>query len=350
MWPKGETMKLITFAVPCYNSQDYMNKCIDSLLYGGDEVEIIIVNDGSSDRTAEIADEYARKYPNIVNVVHKVNGGHGSGVNKGMEFAAGLYYKVVDSDDWIDRTALNTLLNTIREHEEKGIAADLYITNYVYEKVYAGKRFVRSYEKNMPVNTFFTWDQVKRFRASNVFMMHSLLYRTEKLRQSRTVLPEHTFYEDNIYAYKPLPFMHRLYYLDIDLYRYFIGRADQSVNRENIVKRYRQQIDVTKIIVSSFAYGLIQEFPKGLKRYMLHHIAVVMILSLMFTTAGHDEVGVRKKELKDLWNFIKTTDKKMYRYLRHRAYPALISWMTFSVQGIVTSVGYRFFSRKIKCG
>ena len=85
-------MKLITFAVPCYNSENYMCQCIDSLLTGGEDVEIIIVNDGSSDGTAGIADKYAEQYPSMVRAVHKENGGHGSGVNKGLEAASGLYY------------------------------------------------------------------------------------------------------------------------------------------------------------------------------------------------------------------------------------------------------------------
>ena len=92
-------MKYITFAVPCYNSENYMRRCVDTLLEGGRDVEIILVNDGSTDRTAEIADEYQLKYPDIVRAVHKENGGHGSGVNKGLELARGIYYKVVDSDD-----------------------------------------------------------------------------------------------------------------------------------------------------------------------------------------------------------------------------------------------------------
>ena len=90
-------MKYITFAVPCYNSQDYMRRCVDSLLAGGRDVEIILINDGSSDDTGRIADEYQLRYPDIVRAVHKPNGGHGSGVNKGLELARGLYYKVVDS-------------------------------------------------------------------------------------------------------------------------------------------------------------------------------------------------------------------------------------------------------------
>ena len=94
-------MKYITFAVPCYNSENYMRRCVDSLLIGGKDVEIILIDDGSSDRTAQIADEYEIEYPDIVRVVHKENGG--SGVNKGLELANGIYYKVVDSDDWFDK-------------------------------------------------------------------------------------------------------------------------------------------------------------------------------------------------------------------------------------------------------
>ena len=89
-------MKLITFAVPCYNSQDYMRRCIDTLLTGGEKVEIIIVDDGSKDRTGEIADEYAAKYPTIVKAVHQENQGHGQGVNVGLAHATGEFYKVVD--------------------------------------------------------------------------------------------------------------------------------------------------------------------------------------------------------------------------------------------------------------
>lgn len=83
-------MKYITFAVPCYNSENYMRRCVDSLLIGGKDVEIILIDDGSSDRTAQIADEYEIEYPDIVRVVHKENGGHGSGVNKGLELANGI--------------------------------------------------------------------------------------------------------------------------------------------------------------------------------------------------------------------------------------------------------------------
>ena len=108
-------MKYITFAVPCYNSENYMRRCIDSLLAGGRDVEIILINDGSTDRTAQIADEYQLAHPDIVRAVHKENGGHGSGVNKGLELARGVYYKVVDSDDWLDQEAYRKLLARVKD-------------------------------------------------------------------------------------------------------------------------------------------------------------------------------------------------------------------------------------------
>ena len=137
-----KSMKYLTFAVPCYNSQDYLERCVESLLPGGDDVEILLINDGSSDRTGEIIDAYAEKYPHIVRAVHKENGGHGSGVNKGMELAKGIYYKVVDSDDWLEEKAYKKLLSTIKHHvweeDAKHPLPDLYVCNYVYNHLDEG--------------------------------------------------------------------------------------------------------------------------------------------------------------------------------------------------------------------
>lgn len=108
-------MKLLSIAIPSYNSQDYMEHCIESLLAGGEDVEIIIVDDGSVDRTAEIADRYASQYPTIVKAVHQENGGHGEAVNAGIRNASGLYFKVVDSDDWVDGEAYRKILDVLRE-------------------------------------------------------------------------------------------------------------------------------------------------------------------------------------------------------------------------------------------
>ena len=108
-------MKLLSIAIPSYNSADYMRNCIDSLLPGGEEVEILIIDDGSKDETPQIADEYAAKYPSIVRAVHQENGGHGEAVNAGLRHASGFFYKVVDSDDWVDPDSYRKVLDFLRE-------------------------------------------------------------------------------------------------------------------------------------------------------------------------------------------------------------------------------------------
>ena len=117
-------MKLLTFAIPCYNSQDYMENCIKSLLPGGDDVEILIIDDGSKDSTGDIADAYEKKYPGIIRAIHQVNGGHGEAVNAGIRNATGLYFKVVDSDDWVDEEAYKKILDKLRELTQAAPVAD----------------------------------------------------------------------------------------------------------------------------------------------------------------------------------------------------------------------------------
>ena len=135
-------MKLLSIAIPCYNSEAYMEKCIESLLTGGEDVEILVVDDGSKDRTAEIADAYAEKYPTIVRAIHQENGGHGEAVNAGIRNATGLYFKVVDSDDWVNEEAYSKILKTLEELIRGPQTVDLLISNFVYEKQGASRKKV----------------------------------------------------------------------------------------------------------------------------------------------------------------------------------------------------------------
>ena len=209
--------KLITFAVPCYNSAAYMRHCIETLLSAGEQAEIILVDDGSvKDDTPAICDEYAAKYPTIVKAIHQENGGHGEGVNQGIRNATGLYYKVVDSDDWLDTDALQKVLARLHTLVTRGTAPDLMICNYVYEHTEDGTRHTVRYTNIFPQERLFTWMHVGHFRPDQNLLMHSVMYRTEVLRKCGMVLPKHTFYVDNIFVYQPLPFVKTMYYMDLD--------------------------------------------------------------------------------------------------------------------------------------
>lgn len=341
-------MKLISFTVPCYNSQGYMRKCLDSLLVGGDDVEIIIVNDGSKDDTLKIAQEYATNYPNVVKVVDKENGGHGSGVNAGMKLATGLYFKVVDSDDRLDADALIKLINTIKSHLDSNCLPDLYVTNFIYDRVDDNERYVSSYEKKMPEGKLISWDKIKRFRFSHMLLMHALMYRRDKLLASGLTLPEHTFYVDNIFAYTPLPCMQTVYYLNVDLYHYYIGRADQSVNKTNAIARYKQQLRVMCEMIDAYKWQDIKRLPKGLRKYMWHCLEVIMMVTLFFTCA---ECSIeRKQDLKALWQHVKLHDAKLYRKLRSCSYATSVNFLPWRLRGFVLSKGYDILRKKVKLG
>lgn len=341
-------MKLITFAVPCYNSQDYLNKCVDSLLSGGDEVEILIINDGSTDGTREIADAYEKMYPSQVKAVHKPNGGHGSGVNKGLELATGLFYKVVDSDDWLDLDALLTLLSTIRRHVKENTVPDLYVTNFVYEKFTDRTRYVSRYRKALPAGEISDWSKTKPLKLWKMYLMHALVYRTQMLRDIGIVLPEHTFYEDNLFAYQPLPNVKKLFYLDVDLYRYYIGRSDQSVNVENVVKRYDQQINITRLMLKAYSYNEIESMCKPLRSLMYHCLHVMLMNTYFFTTAKDDPV--RRERFALMWQELKSNDPRLYRRLKRMPMVWILDRLSWRVKGRVTTRSYRFLCKHVKLG
>lgn len=341
-------MKYLTFAVPCYNSEDYMRHCVDTLLSGGEDVEIVIVNDGSKDGTLAIANEYAARYPGIVRVVDKENGGHGSGVNAGLKLASGLYYKVVDSDDWVDEKALAYLLNEIKKQVAESASPDLYIINFVYEHVKDNTCHVNSYTKMFPVGMCIGWNEVKKFHFSHMLLMHSLVYRTETLRNSGLVLPEHTFYVDDIYSYDPLPYVKSICYFNVDLYRYFIGRADQSVNFVNMAKRYEQMIRVMETMTDAWTYRQIMEQPRGLRRYMFHALANYMMTTFLFVCAENS--GERKAAYKGMWAHIKGKDKELYRKLRYGSYVFAASVLPWRLRRVVLVISYKILCKRIKLG
>ena len=306
-------MKLLSIAIPCYNSEAYMENCIRSLLPGGDEVEILIVDDGSQkDRTAEIADEYERRYPGICRATHQENGGHGAAVNTGLKNAAGIFFKVVDSDDWVNGEAYRQVLDTLRQFVLGKNTLDMLITNFVYEKQGAKHKKVMNYRLALPRNELFTWNDTKTFMVGQYILMHSVIYRTELLRDCGLELPEHTFYVDNIFVYQPLPHVHTMYYLDVNFYRYFIGRSDQSVNEKVMIGRIDQQIRVTKLMLGYYDMGKIQN--RKLRHYMVRYLEIMMVIcSILAIRSGDAENMVKKKEL---WEHVKKTNMALYLRLR----------------------------------
>lgn len=316
-------MKLLTIAIPSYNSEDYLERAINSLLGVGNDIEILIINDGSTDRTGKIADAYQKQYPDIIRAIHKENGGHGSGVNRGLLEAKGLYFKVLDSDDWFDQEAFIEVLKVLRQFtgqkEENSFGIniakeplDCLITNYVYERLLEGKQKSICYKNAFPEHKVFVWDEIYHLHTSQNILMHSVIFRTQMLRECGLKLPEHTFYVDNLFVYQPLARAKRLYYLNEDLYRYFIGREDQSVNEKVMMNRIDQQLKVTRLMIKS---QKLEDIPsKKLASYMVKYLAMMMTICTVFLIKIGDEESMQKKE--EIWEFLEREDKELYSAVR----------------------------------
>lgn len=328
-----------------------MRHCIDNLVAAGEEVEVIIVNDGSKDDTGKIADEYEKKYPTIVKAIQKENGGHGSGVMAGIRNATGMFFKVVDSDDWVETKDVLDMLELIKKHEAENESIDLYITNYVYEHAADNSQYVMHYRKCLPPEEIFTWEKMKRVKLETVFLMHSLMYRTSKLRESKMDLPNHTFYVDDIYAYQPLPYMKKIFYHDIDLYHYFIGRADQSVNYGTMCKRYEQQMRVFKIMFTAYKYDEIIKQPKHLKKYMFKWLMTICGITIMTIVGTKEDKKTRWRVFHEYFDELKALDKKLYNKIRHRSLACFaFNLPGYGLKSLASKNGYKVFQKRLKLG
>lgn len=312
----GERPVILTFVVPAYNVENYLGRCISSLLIEQDltDTEILIVNDGSTDGTLQLAQDYAERFPGIIRVINQPNKGHGGAVNTGVRNARGVYVKVVDSDDWLDQMALRALLSELRKQVGSPAPVDLFITNYRYAK--QGKRFKKTirYRNVIPQHRVLTWNDLKRFSPDQNLLMHSLTYRTEVLRDKAGLeLPEHTFYVDNIYAYAPLPQVRTLMYLDEDLYQYFIGREGQSVQQETMIRRIDQLIRVVRLMIDSTPQP--ETVPAGLYRYMIHYLTINMAIDSTFMVLSKEKENYRRKD--ELWRYLAEHNPQADAAVRH---------------------------------
>ncbi len=315
-------MKVLTVVIPCYNSEAYMSKAIDHALVGGEDVEVIVVDDGSTDSTLKIAEDYARRFPDIVRAIHQENKGHGGAVMTGLQNAQGLYFKVCDSDDYLDYDSFMEVLKVLREVIKGPRILDALITNYVYDKQGSRHKRMIHYESSFPQDRIFTWDEmIRKLNSHSYVLMHSITYRTSLLRECNFTLPEHTFYVDNLVAFTPMIYVKTLYYLNVPLYWYFIGREDQSVNEKVMMGRIDQQLFVTRTMIDSYKPSMVKK--KNHLEFLVHYLSIMMVVSTVLLLKINTPEALKKK--KDLWNYLKKKDFRLYLTIRHSFLGRLIN-------------------------
>lgn len=314
--------KILSVGVPCYNSQDYMAKCIDSLLAGGPDVEIIIVDDGSKDDTARIADDYQSRYPDIVKVIHQPNKGHGGALNSAMAAASGAYFFVVDSDDWLDAKTFPNCLEALRQCQQQG-GVDLLVANYIYQHQDITKNRHIGYQQVFPHGKICTWSQTHFFAAHQYLTLHTNIYRTAILKESGLVLPEHVFYEDNLFAYYPLAWTKKIYYLNEPLYHYVVDRDGQSVAADILVKRYRMQIAASIGCFTAFHIGDFKEEQPKLAAYMYHELTMMMTIGSLFARLSNESES--EADFENMWKQAEAFDKPVADRVRNHSMAWFVS-------------------------
>ncbi len=222
---------------------------------------------------------------------------------------------MVDSDDWVNVDAYLQVLQELRRVVKEQQPLDMLVTNFVYEKQGAKRKKVVNYHRFMDDKYMFLWSGMKPLPITNYLMMHSIIYRTEVVRMSGLELPENTFYVDNLYAFVPLPYVETIRYMDVNLYRYFIGRCGQSVQESVMCRRFEQQyyVNVQMIDYMEKVLGKIKE--SALRKTMITSLKLVMaITSIVALLSGTEE---RRKDKRAIWQYLKDADKKLYRRVRY---------------------------------
>ena len=207
-----------------------------------DDLEVLIIDDGSKDDTFKIAQKYQNLAPQTFKYIKKENGGHGSTVNKGIELATGKYFKVVDGDDWVDTDALVEFI-----HKLKKVDSDLILTNHV--EVYPSHSQKINLISGMVPEKEYTWNNeidIKRV------VLHTLTVKTKLLRENQVHITEHCYYVDVEFVVWATYVSNTIMYFDLYLYQYRLGEKNQSVSKKNMLKNVRMQEKVSYQLVKLY--------------------------------------------------------------------------------------------------
>lgn len=292
--------KVLTVAVPMYNVQKYAKKCLESFCAKGiKQVEVLVVDDGSLDRTPEIAKYYARKYPHLFSYIRKENGGHGSAVSTAIRYATGRYFMVVDGDDWVEQADFRALARQLQ-----GLDADLAVSHYVRVKgrkeevVYSKATF---YETALPFRCLDA--------AGCYFVLPSICYRTELLKKAALRLPENSCYDDLVYMTKPMWLVQSVVFLNLAPYRYRVGLAAQSTSKRHMAEHYLQH---RKMVCRLLADYRRHQETSAQKRYI--RTVVCQALKDHYFIFLHYEPDIRlaADRLKQLDAFLHKKDAAMF--------------------------------------
>lgn len=314
-------MKQLTIAVPAYNSEKFLHVCLDSMAGLDDRLEIIVINDGSQDGTLQVANAYAEKYPDQVRVIDKENGGHGSGINAGLEIATGRFYKVVDSDDWIESENLKKVLDALGRS-----SADAVVMGY--KSINIGSGNVIEYPVLIPEDiasedTALYGAEVSMEEFSLLFdqmatsySFHGLCYRTDFLRRMDFRMSEKVFFEDQEYAILPFLRVDQVLLLPYFFYDYQIGSAGQSVDFTNQARRANDLKQVYTRMMDYYHFNKPTEDFR--KRFFIKRLAISLVSYYAVVLVKSDDKKMGRKDAEGLRTYVMQLEPMIQQYAEKR--------------------------------
>lgn len=321
-----------------------METCLDSLTPAGSDLELIVIDDGSAkDNTWEIARSYEERYPDMVRAVHQENGGYGTAVNTGLRMAKGLYFAIIDSDDYATTKVLLEIISKLKELESASTPVDLFLSNYYVRKSGEEEVLMHLHGAITP-GQIQGWKDLKHFSTSQYIMIHNIIYRTKTLKSTGLVLPPYVSYSDNLLVMCPLPKVKTIYYMDVNYYNYVIGRPDQSVNENMQIQLLDQQLLITRLLIDHFAEVDISSLNKKLYNYMVREMALIMATTSLFLFMRNDPGDSKQKN--EIWNYLKKKCPHSYPKIRSQFLSVCVN-LPGVVGRKVSIFGYKVANKKL---
>lgn len=310
-------MKILSIIIPVYNTELFLARCLDSLSYNEDvikDLDVIIVNDGSTDDSAKIAKKYCIKYPKSFRLINKKNGGHGSTINTGLKEATGKYVKVLDSDDWINIIDFPQLVQKLKNE-----TSDIVVTNYKQEIVAENQESflkfnTQGYDKKMNIEAA---EQLLDM-GNLLFFQFSLASMTIKrdvlLANWGEGLFEKSFFVDQQFVAKVLANAQTYIVYDLDIYRYFIGRWGQSSDSKGFFKHRNDHTRVLKWLLSTLNQDNLSDiYKKILTKQILSMLNIRYNLYI-----SHPKLNkTLKQEILEFDSFIKNNYPELHHQILH---------------------------------
>lgn len=292
--------KILTVVVPTYNMEDYLDRCLSSLIVTKElmaMLEVLVVNDGSKDRSSEIAHSYEAKHPETFKVIDKENGNYGSCINVGIKQASGKYFRILDADDWFDTEDFTLFLKKLSSTD-----ADLIFTDYT--ECIVGGETIRCYmPESMLENVTYDTSAFLSYALNYYFQMHRMTYRRQVLVDSETVLQEGISYTDTEYCFYPIRKVLTMERFNLSPYQYMVGRLGQSMSDEALKKSLWQLRKVLEALIISYERHA-EDMPEAVKVTSWKYVEGKFFLYYSFLLSERKREVQLDKEMKEMDSFL----------------------------------------------